>query len=235
MGLVAGQARTLKAALEHRIGTRIPSDASSCCVGATNSSEKMELSGTWVHQVARAMEEQLGEDKQELKTREKKKKAKDATRVLGIHENDNKKGTSHVQEEMEKLVRHYEQALLSLLEGWHWDDNKGGWLDLELCAKARRWEVEYVRRHKMYTTVPESRAYVRRTRRPSRHVERRLTRENQESPMCARGGSPPSEALKVVLSEVVTGKRDGKMCRSSMYEGLISTLHQEGERSSNCC
>ena len=40
-----------------------------------------------------------------------------------------------------------EQELLSAWEGWHWDDNKGGWLDLELCA--RREEVEYIRRHKM--------------------------------------------------------------------------------------
>ena len=31
---------------------------------------------------------------------------------------------------------------------------KGGWLDLELCAKARREEVDYILRHKMYTRVP---------------------------------------------------------------------------------
>ena len=35
-----------------------------------------------------------------------------------------------------------EQELLSVWEGWHWDDNKGGWLDPELCAKARKEEVE---------------------------------------------------------------------------------------------
>ena len=33
---------------------------------------------------------------------------------------------------------------------WDKDDNKGGWLDPELCAKARREEVEYFRRHNMY-------------------------------------------------------------------------------------
>ena len=81
-------------------------------VDANNTSEKMERTGTWVHQVARAMEEQLREDKQELKTREKKKKAKDAKRIRGIfHEN---KGTSHVQDEMEKLMHHDKQELLSL-------------------------------------------------------------------------------------------------------------------------
>ena len=43
---------------------------------------------------------------------------------------------------------------MSAWEGWHWDDNKGGWLDPELCAKARREEVEHIRRHKMYVRVP---------------------------------------------------------------------------------
>ena len=38
-------------------------------------------------------------------------------------------------------------------EGWHWDDNKGGWLDLELRAQATHEEVEYIRRHMMYTRV----------------------------------------------------------------------------------
>ena len=27
---------------------------------------------------------------------------------------------------MEKLMHHDEQELLSVSEGWHWDDNKGG-------------------------------------------------------------------------------------------------------------
>ena len=37
------------------------------------------------------------------------------------------------------------------MERWHWEDNKSGWLDL--CAKARREEMEYIRRHKMHTRV----------------------------------------------------------------------------------
>ena len=105
-------------------------------VGANNTSEKMEQTGTWVHQVARAMEEQLREDEHELKTLENKQKAKDAKRIRRIvHE---LKGTSHVQSEMRKLMHHDEQELFSLCEVWHWDDNKGGWLDPELCTKARR-------------------------------------------------------------------------------------------------
>ena len=59
------------------------------------------------------------EDKQELKTREQKKKAKDAKRIRGIvHENDKSKRANHVQEEMEKPIHHDEQALLSLWQGW---------------------------------------------------------------------------------------------------------------------
>ena len=70
-------------------------------------------------------------------------------------------------------MHHDEEELLSVWEGRCWDDNKGedvkkwsasvatrctpefpnkgGWLNPELCAKARREEVEYIRRHKMYT------------------------------------------------------------------------------------
>ena len=110
---------------------------------------KVEQTGTWVHQVARTMEEQLREDQQELKTREQKKNAKDAEGIRGIvHGNDRNKGTSHVQDDMEKLMHHDGQELLSLWEGWQWYDNKGGWLDKELCAKAGREEVECIRRHR---------------------------------------------------------------------------------------
>ena len=64
------------------------------------------------------------------------------------------KGLSLVEAEVGKLMHQDEQELLSKLEGWHWDDNKGGRLDPELCVKARREEVEYIRRHKMYVRVP---------------------------------------------------------------------------------
>ena len=58
----------------------------------TVQARKIEQSRTWVHQVARAMEEQLREDRQESKTREQKKEAKDAKRIRGIvHENDKNK------------------------------------------------------------------------------------------------------------------------------------------------
>ena len=72
-----------------------------------------------------------------------KRKSEDAKRIRGIvHENDKNKRLSHVQYEMGKLMHHGEQELLSVWEGWHWDYNKGVWLDPELCAKAWREEVE---------------------------------------------------------------------------------------------
>ena len=105
-----------------------------------------------MRQVAHTMEEQLKQDQQELETREQKRKAEYAKRIRGIvHENNKNKGLSHEKNEMGKLMRHDEQELLSVWEGWHWDDRKGGWLDPELYANARREEVEHIRRYKMYT------------------------------------------------------------------------------------
>ena len=114
-------------------------------------------------------------------------------------------------------MHHDEQELL-LWEGWHSDDNKGGWLDPELCAEARREEVEHIRRQKLYTRV-------------TREVCLRDWEGTHQEMMggdrqgCARGGSrwntrhtqgryastAPLEALEVVLSEVSTGQRGGNV------------------------
>ena len=142
-------------------------------VGANNVSEKVDTSGTWVRGVARATEEQLRADEQELEVWEQKKQSNGAKRMRGVvHDNDKNKGTHHLQYEMGKFMRHDEQAVFSLWHGVHWDGTKGGWLDPELCAKARRDEVEYILRHMMYT----------------RQDGWRLPRDSRGSPMCARGG-----------------------------------------------
>ena len=61
------------------------------------------------------MEEQLKEDQQELETREHQMKVEDAKRIRRIvHENDKKKGLSHVQNQMGGLMDHDEQELLSV-------------------------------------------------------------------------------------------------------------------------
>ena len=87
--------------------------------------------------------------------RERKRKVEDAKKIRGfVHEKDKSKASRRVQDEMERLLYHDEQELRSVWEVRHWDDNKGGWLDPEMCPKARREEVEYIRRHKMHTSVP---------------------------------------------------------------------------------
>ena len=43
-----------------------------------------------------------------------------------VRENNKNKDMSRVQSEMGKLTHHNEQELLSVWEGWHLDDNKGG-------------------------------------------------------------------------------------------------------------
>ena len=139
-------------------------------------------------------------------------------------------------------MRHDEQELLSVWDGWHWDDNKGGWLDPELCAKARREEVEHIRRHEMYTRVPRE-VCPRETE--NAPIKTRWAETDKGQPgkpkvrarwvakeyktharpeLCA--SSPPLESRKFVLSEIATGKR--------ACGGCISTLRHEEGNSSNC-
>ena len=71
-GFVSARVRTVTNA--RQVGMRMQSKCAGTHrhvrVGAINTSKKMEQTGTWVHQVARGTEEQLRNDKQELKTRE---------------------------------------------------------------------------------------------------------------------------------------------------------------------
>ena len=102
-GFVKASVRTVTTA--RQVGMRMRSKCTGTHrhdrVDASNTIEKKEKTRTWVHHAARAMEEQLREDQQELKLREQKKKAKDAKRIRGIvDENDKNKGTSYVQDEM---------------------------------------------------------------------------------------------------------------------------------------
>ena len=84
----------------------------------------------------------------------------------------------------------------------------------------RKWSTSVATRCTQLS--PEKRAYVKREGQPSRQDRQ----GNQESPTCARGGSRRGtrrtqdqnctrrlhlEALKVVLSEIATGKRGGKV------------------------
>ena len=145
---------------------------------------RKEQMGTWVRQAARAIEEQLKKDKQELEMRERRKRG-------GItQENAKNKGLSLVEAEMGKLMHQDEQELLSVWEGWHWDDDKAGWLDPELCAKARREEVEYILPTQDVRESSQRGVLTRNWKgTPSRRSGQRPTRGSQGSLTCARDGS----------------------------------------------
>ena len=147
------------------------------------------------------MEEHLREDWDE---REQKRKSEDAKGIRGVvHENNKNKRLSHVQNG--NLMHHDEQELLSVWEG-----------SIQSCAPGRdekKWSTSVVTRCTQGS--PEKLANVRLEGHPS---GRRRTRDNQGSSTCARDGSRrntrptrgqsrPFEVLKVVLSEIATGKR----------------------------
>ena len=177
-----------------------------------------------MREAARAIDEQLKKDEQEVEMREQRKRAEDANRMCSIiHE----RGLSLVEAEMEKLMHQDEQELLSVWEGRHWDDNKGGWLDPELCANARREEVEYIRRHKMYVRVPREVCFRETGKAPIKtgwaetdkgqpgkpNVRARWVAKEYKTHAKPElyASTPPLEALKVVLSEIATGEREGKV------------------------
>ena len=93
---------------------------------------------------------------------------------------------------------------------------KGGWLDPELCAKARREEVEHIRRHKMYVRVPREVCSRETGRAP---IKTRWAETDKGQPgkldvrarWVAKEYEPPLKALKIVLSEIATGKRGRKV------------------------
>ena len=136
--------------------------------------------------------------------REQRRIAEDVNRIRGvIHENAVNKG-------------------LSLVEA----DNKGGWLDPELCAKAGHEEVAYIRRHKMYVRVPREVCLHETGKAPIKtgwaetdkgqpgkpNVRARWVAKEYKTHARPElyASTPPSEALKVVLSEIATGEREGK-------------------------
>ena len=122
-GFVNVSVRTITNA--RRVGVRSQSKCASthrhARVDCDKPTEKAEQTGSWVRQVAQAVEEQLKEDQQKLETREKKRKVEDVQRIRrNVRENNKNKDLSHVQSEMGKLMHHDEQELLSV-----WKDGTG--------------------------------------------------------------------------------------------------------------
>ena len=71
-----------------RVGVRLQSTCAGthrhARVNADDPTEKGEQKGSWVRQVAQAMEEEVKEDQQELETRDKKRRMEDAKRMCRI-------------------------------------------------------------------------------------------------------------------------------------------------------
>ena len=87
--------------------------------------------------------------------------------------------------------------------------------------------MEYIRRHEMYVRGPSEVCLRETGKLPSRTGGQRPTKESQGSLVCPRDRSPkeyktharpelyastpPLEALKVVLLDIATGEREGKV------------------------
>ena len=156
-----------------------------------------EQTGTWVNQVAQAMEEQLKKDEQELMTRERRKKAKDAQKIRGsVHENDQRKGTIHAHDEMAKLMRHEEQELVSLCGGGGLTTKAGG---LTSSHARRKGPIKrgWAETDKGRTEKPNVRA-----RSVAKEYKTHARPELYAS-------TPPLEALRLVQLEIASGNRDG--------------------------
>ena len=160
----------------------------------------------------------LPEQWRKLKTREQKRKAEDAKRIRGIvHENNEKKRLSHVQNEMENSRTTVSRNCSACGKGIGMTTLAGGLI--RNCAPrqdVKQWSTTVAAR--CTRESPEWRAHARRRGHPSRQDGRRLTRDNQrvakEYKSHARpefyASTPPLEALEVVLSEMSTG--GGKGC-----------------------
>ena len=69
--------------------------------------------------------------------------------------NDKNKRTHHVQDEIGNVIHQNEQSFSACGKGGIGMTPKVDGLTLsQLCAKARREEVQYIRHQKMYTRVP---------------------------------------------------------------------------------
>ena len=153
-----------------------------------------------------------------------------------VHENDRSKRLSHMQDEMGRLMHHDEQELLSVWEFWHWDNNKAGGL-IQSCAKARREEVEYIRRHRMYTSVPREVCLRETEKGPIKTGWAETDKGQPGKPNVRGGGSRRSTGHTRDQSCSRRSPRANVETRSWPWwtcEGRISTLQHDERCLSNC-
>ena len=197
----------------------------------TTQPRKREQTGSWGRRSLKQWGNNWTEDQQELETREKKRKVEDVQRIRRmVHEKDKSKRLSHMQNEMERLMHHDEQELLSVLEGWHWDD-KGG----QSCAPKRdkkKWSTFFDTR--CTQASPRKCAYARPEGHPSRQDGRRLSRGSQESTQCARemgceGVQDTRETRAVCINATAGG---AESCAEEILKGF--ELEQANRSATPC-
>ena len=188
---------------------------------ANNASEAIEQSGTWVHEVARAMDEQLREDDQELKTREQKKKQRMQRGYAGLF----------MKTQVTCKIKWADSCIMTSR------NCSACGKDIGMTTKAggltrgcapmqdvKRWSTSVATR--CTREYPEIRV-LRQTGKASIKTGWAETDKGQPGTPKVRArwvakayktharrelyaSTPPLEALKVVLSEIATGKRGGK-------------------------
>ena len=134
-----------------------------------------------------------------------------------VHESDKSKGTSHAEEEMEKLMLHDEQELLSL---WGKDGNgmttMAGGLTRSCAPRqdVKKWSTS-VKCLRETEKAPIKTGWAETDKGQPGKPNVRARWIAKEYKTHARpvlhAPTPPLEALKVVLSEIATGTRGGKV------------------------
>ena len=115
------------------------------------------------------------------------------------------------------------EDLASLQKGHYWDDARGGWLDPELVVRARREEMEYVHKHRVYERIPRAVCWQETGRPPIRTGWVDTNKGTAEEPNIRSrwvakefntgprpdlfAATSPLEGVKLVISEAASSKR----------------------------
>ena len=136
-----------------------------------------------------------------------------------------KRCSASTSAEMNELM--HEPDLFSLWGNGYWDDAKGGFLDPQLAKAARKEEMEYVHKRAVYKKVPVGQCWAETGKAPVKtgwaETNKGTTNEpNVRSRWVAKeyrngvgpdlyAGTPPLEALKLILSSAATGDTANRM------------------------
>ena len=107
--------------------------------------------------------------------------------------------------------------LASFQSGGYWDNARGGWLDSELVAIARSDEMQYVRKHKVYTRVPLEQCWLETGRAP---IKTGWADTNKGT------GELPNIRSRWVAKEYKTNDRPDLFAATSPLEGVKLVLSQ---------